>query len=241
MMAHRLPLHYARQCGFTLIELSIVLLIVALLLGGLLTPLSAQVENQRTKETQATLAEIKDALIGYAIANGNLPCPAKSASDGTEDRNAGTGACNQRQGFIAWATLGIAKLDAWGRIIRYSATPAYTNSSSKFSLTTPRDITLKTRDAADALANLSNSNDIPVVILSHGKNGYGATLDNGTASGSISATNVDEQTNYNAAGTSFVSKDQSARTTGSGEFDDLVIWISPNILFNKMVAAGKLP
>ena len=120
-------------------------------------------------------------------------------------------------------------------------TPAYTNSTTKFKLGDARDITIKTRDASDALVNLSNSNDIPVVVLSHGKNGYGATLDNGTALGNPSATNTDEQTNFNAAGTSFVAKDQSARTTGSGEFDDIVVWISANTLFSKMVAAGKLP
>ena len=240
MMAH-VSLHSAKQHGFTLIELSIVLLIVALLLGGLFGPLSAQIEHQRTRETLSTLAEIRDALIGYAVANGNLPCPAKSATDGAEDRNTSSGACNQRQGYIPWSALGTAKLDAWGRIIRYSATPAYTHSTTKFKLGDARDITLKTRDAAGSLVNLSNSNDIPVAILSHGKNGYGATLDNGTASGYISAGNTDEQTNCNAAGTSFVSRDPSIRTTGGGEFDDLVVWISANTLIEKMVAAGKLP
>ena len=237
----RLTLPVRKATGFSLVEMAIVLAIVALLLGGLLPVISGQIERQKTKETQATLAEIKDALIGFAIANGNLPCPAKSASDGTEDRNTGTGACNTRQGFIPWVTLGVSKLDAWNRIFHYSATLTYTNSSSKFTLGAPRDITIKTRDAADALINLSNSNDIPAVILSHGANGYGATLNDGTAFGGTSATNTDEQTNYNASGTTFVSKDQSTRTTGSGEFDDLVVWISPNVLFSKMVAAGKLP
>lgn len=232
---------HSRQSGFSLVELAMVLLIVGLLLGGLVPTLSSQIDQQRVNETRKQLDEIKQALTGFAVANGNFPCPAKSASDGAEDRNAVSGACNQRQGFIPWSALGIAKLDAWGRIIRYSATPAYTNSATKFKLGDTRDITIRTRNAADALVNLSNSNDIPVVILSHGKNGYGATLDIGTALGNASTTNVDEQTNFNIAGISFVSKDQRASTTGSGEFDDLVIWISPNILFNRMVAAGKLP
>ena len=221
--------------------MAIVLMIVGLLLGGLLVPLSAQMEQRNISETRKSLDDIQQALIGYAIVNGNFPCPAKSASDGSENRKIVTGACNQRQGFIPWSALGVAKLDAWGRIIRYSATLAYTNSASKFKLGDARDITIRTRDATDTLINLSNSNDIPVVILSHGKNGYGATLDNGTPLVNASTTNIDEQTNFNTPGTSFVSRDQSARTTGSGEFDDLVVWISPNILFNRMVAAGKLP
>lgn len=228
--------------GFTLIEIAIVLFIVGLLLGGLLPTLSSQLEQRKTNETRKHLDEIKEALIGYAVANGNFPCPAKSASDGVEDRNLATGACNQRQGYIPWISLGVAKLDAWGRLIGYSATPLYTNTTplTKFKLGDVRDITIRTRDTAGTLVNLTTSIDIPVVILSHGKNGYGATLENGTVLGNT-ATNTDEQANSSTTGTSFISRDQSNNTSGGGEFDDLVVWISPNILFNRMVMAGKLP
>ena len=37
----------------------------------------------------------------------------------------------------------------------------------------------------------------------------------------------------------FVSRIKSGGT--SGEFDDLVTWISPPLLFNRMIAAGQLP
>jgi hypothetical protein len=53
----------------------------------------------------------------------------------------------------------------------------------------------------------------------------------------------DENTNATAT-TTFVSRvPQGARPIliGGGEFDDIVTWISPNILFNRMVSAGKLP
>lgn len=233
------------QQGFTLIEIAMVLMIIALVLGGLLPTISGQIEQRRISETRKQLEEIKDALLGYAIANGHFPCPAKSPSDGAENRSGGV--CNQRQGFIPWMELGVAKLDAWGRIIRYSATPAYTNSVTEFKIGQARDITISTRDSTDALINLSNANDIPVVVMSHGKNGYGATLDNGASIANDSSNNPDEQTNSktsgSGAGTNFVTRDQSTRTTTgtSGEFDDLVTWISPNTLFGKMVAAGKLP
>ncbi len=64
------------QKGFSLIELAIVLVVVALLIGGLLVPLSMQIEQQRIRDTQKTLEEIKEALVGFAIANGRLPRPA---------------------------------------------------------------------------------------------------------------------------------------------------------------------
>jgi len=65
-----------RARGFTLLELSIVVLVVTLLIGGLLVPLSTQVEQRNVSETQQRLAQVQDALIGFAIAQGRFPCPA---------------------------------------------------------------------------------------------------------------------------------------------------------------------
>ena len=70
--------------GFTLIEMAVVLLVVALILGSILVPLNAQVRQRNVAETQRTLEEIRQALIGYAMIHGHLPQPAKSANDGAE-------------------------------------------------------------------------------------------------------------------------------------------------------------
>lgn len=228
--------------GFTLVEMAIVLVIVGLLLGGLLMPLSAQVEQRRISETQKALDEIKEALIGFAIANRYLPCPAVSATDGSEGPRV-AGQCNPRVGFIPWGALGTSKLDSWNHIFRYSVTPAYTNNTTFFSLPPPsRDITIQTRDSLGNLINLSNANDIPAVIMSHGKNGLLGTTDTGVLIANTSATNTDEVTNANVAGTSFVNRIMNENTAApGGEFDDIVVWISPNILFNRMVSAQKLP
>lgn len=65
-----------RPSGFTLIELAMVLFIVSMLIGGLLLPLSAQYELGGRQETEKALANIREALIGFAMVNGRLPCPA---------------------------------------------------------------------------------------------------------------------------------------------------------------------
>ncbi|HUW25479.1 MAG TPA: prepilin-type N-terminal cleavage/methylation domain-containing protein [Gallionella sp.] len=67
---------HSYQPGFTLVEMAIVLAIVGLLLGGLIPTLSAQMESQRINETRKQLDEIQQALMGFAIINGRLPCPA---------------------------------------------------------------------------------------------------------------------------------------------------------------------
>ena len=69
-----------RVRGFTLIELAVVIAIVALLLGALLVPLATQIQGRNVKETRESLAEIKEALMGYAMTQGRLPCPDTDAA-----------------------------------------------------------------------------------------------------------------------------------------------------------------
>jgi prepilin-type N-terminal cleavage/methylation domain-containing protein len=240
-----LPLPKTEQ-GFTLTELAVVLVIVALLIGGMLIPIAAQDDLRRAQETDKTLNDAKDALLGFAASQGRLPRPATSATNGAENPAscANDAACS---GFIPWATLGVSKLDAWGKIIRYSVTPAYANAA--FSLSTVANRRVQTRDSAGNLSyligqmNCTAANQCaPAVIFSHGKNNWG-TGDSGSAmtDNSNPDTNVDEDAN-NAGPTSFISRIVTDnKALPGGEFDDLVTWLSLNILFNRMIAAGRLP
>ena len=78
------PAPTADQRGFTLIELAIVMFIVALLLGGMLLPLSAQRDVRALGESTKTLEKARDALLGFAAINERLPCPATPNSSGRE-------------------------------------------------------------------------------------------------------------------------------------------------------------
>lgn len=128
-----------RGCrGFTLAELAIVLLVVAVLLGGLLMPLSAQIEQRNLEETRRRLDEVREALIGFAEANGRLPCPATATSNGREAFcTADTGACVPlyappvpnhgrcaafHDGFVPAVTLGLSPVDAEGFLLDAWAT-----------------------------------------------------------------------------------------------------------------------
>jgi prepilin-type N-terminal cleavage/methylation domain-containing protein len=235
------------QRGFTLTEMAIVLVVVALLLGGMLVPLTAQYDIANTNATQKMLNETRDALLGFAVAHGYLPCPSKSPTDGNEDR-AASGTCNKRYGLVPWVTLSSSRLDAWNQLVGYSVTPAFSNSAPPlFGLTTSADITIKNRDSGGNLINLTTTDDIPVVIFSFGKNGFYAMVDGAAAAnGGGPGGNVDEVINANQVSTSnggriFVSRVPTPSGTTNGEFDDIVTWLSPNILYNRMVAAGKLP
>lgn len=62
--------------GFTLLEMSIVLVIISVVLAGGMVMLSSSLQQRQLQETQAKLAAIQQALLDYRIANNRLPCPA---------------------------------------------------------------------------------------------------------------------------------------------------------------------
>lgn len=214
--------YHNSQHGFSLIELAIVMFIVALLLGGLLPTVAGQIEIQHRKETLKQLDEIQQALFGYAIVNGHLPFAAIPA---TVSGTAGAGIENAGSvnGVVPWATLGISETDAWGRRFTYSVDPSFAVNFTLNALGT-----LKVRNSSGGTIT---ANNLPVIILSHGSNGLGGYTSQGNQ---ISGSAADELENANND-LEFIDHDSTPT------FDDLIVWISPNILFNRMVTAGKLP
>lgn len=234
--------------GFTLIEMAVAMFIITLLLGSVLVPLTTQVEQRQTSDAEKALAEIKEALTGFALANGYLPCPDKSAAagagtanDGLEDVDA-TGVCVDAEGNVPWATLGVASSDPWGNRYRYRVDSSFSQRSPAptFSLASVSGIDVCGSAGAGCPGRLTTASDgPPAVILSHGKNGYGA-VNRDTSAGNPAPTSADEIENADGDAT-FVSRTVAASGTTAGEFDDIVTWLSKNTLFNRMVAAGKLP
>jgi prepilin-type N-terminal cleavage/methylation domain-containing protein len=266
--------------GFTLIELAIVLLILGALFAGILIPLTTQVELRRVNDTQKTLVEIRDALIGFAAANGRLPCPASAASNGQESWAAGGSAANGKcsnffDGFAPGQVLGIGPtdsagyvLDAWNNRIRYavsnadrspigSATPLNPNTNFDFtSLGTVPAANGEMRNVGMAalapnLRVCSTAPGAPGVVCA----GVTSLIDNAAAviystgpnamrtdpGGARIDENANPNSNANDNNQTFVSHDRAGVNNPNGEFDDIVIWLSPNILYARMIAAGRLP
>ena len=262
------------QQGFTLIELAMVLFIVAMLLGGLLVPLAAQQDIRSYGDTQKILAEARDALLGFAMANDRLPGPASATSNGVEsfcDDSSGLcdvslplqyrshGRCsNPYDGFVPAVTLGLAPvdtqgylLDAWGgeaaHRVRYSVSMA-TATAATYGFTaqlgmknigianlapdlkicsTGVGMVNEGTVTADCAAGASLSTDAVAVVYSLGKNAQ------------TGGAGVEEKHNSNPQSAlvdrAFVSAPQGPA------FDDQIIWLSKSTLFNRMVAAGRLP
>lgn len=221
-----------KAAGFTLTELAMVLLIVALLLGGLTVPLGAQDDMRRNAETQKRLADINEALLGYAAINKHLPCPMATTTSNPADARYGFEDSSQcgNEGILPWKTLGVAETDAWGGPRTGTADPftAYWRYrvDVKFS-TVGNGIQLAPSPTAtsDALVvserknRLNNVGDVVAVVYSCGPNRL-ADGDNGDAS----ATSFETGTPFGAP----------------YYFDDRLIWISRPALFGRLAANGTL-
>jgi prepilin-type N-terminal cleavage/methylation domain-containing protein len=309
-----------RSKGFSLVELAVALAIIALLLAGALIPLSTQIDVRNSADTQRSMESIREAIIGFAQANGRLPCPADgslaagAAGAGTEQFTAPS--CTALMGVVAWATLGLPETDAWGRRFSYRVSPAFADSIenppgtplatwntrataytppappptflpqsvsspvspanqaplcnlttsptlSSFALCSLGDIAVFTRGGATTTA-VPLGTALPAVIISHGKNGFGAWQPNGTRlnpipAGNDEAANVNGNTQWIPTGGylswAFYSRTRTPAAGGcvdpvppgttnaapACEFDDIVVMITSNTLIARMVAAGRLP
>lgn len=248
-----------RHGGFTLVELAVVGILISLLLGSLIAPLAAQSDMRAYRDTDKALADIREALIGFALVNGRLPCPAAAglasgtASAGEEAMSGNKCACdgavaslggaacsgNTIVGVLPWSSLGLPETDAWGRRFTFAVDTTYAGkpgdttvgcptapANSAFALCTTPSIDLRATAGGTKIA----SNGTPAIVISHGKNGFGAYTPQGTRIGTAGAS-TDETENANDDGR-FVSNTNS---------DDRSIWVPTYILMHRMLAAGKLP
>lgn len=299
--------------GFSLVELAVALAIIALLLAGALIPLSTQIDVRNVTDTQRAMESIREAIVGFAQANGRLPCPATgsiasgTAGAGTEVPSVPTAgnSCTNAVGVVPWATLGVPETDAWGRRFTYRVSPAFADAVSlttwntlgasppapayappplhlaqlvsspaspanqtplchltaaptfsSFALCSLGDIAVFTR-VATATPAVASGVALPAVIISHGKNGFGAFTPGGTtlaapvgadeianATGTTQATPTGGYASwafFNRTQTPRASPCDDAAGPSFCEFDDVVVMITSNMLVARMVAAGRLP
>ena len=190
----------------------------------MLIPLSAQRDIQSTNETQKRLAEIHDALLGFAVIHGRLPCPTTTANPASANYGLEDNPCIATEGYLPWKALGVQETDAWGTTRsatgdpftgywRYRVDSAF---ATPFTLVTPPGSALSIQDASGNALTQTPPNSPVAIVFSTGPNlapnGENATVD----------------ATYQAG-------------ERSQSFDDLVIWLGRPILLNRLVAAGRLP
>lgn len=225
-------------CGFSLIELTIVLVVVALLAGSGLLVLTSQVEVQHRRQVNQDMQTMLQVIKGFVVVHGRLPCPAapdlahEAAQSGEED-------CSRQHGVLPWRTLSIAAEDPWGNRWTYFASRRFTVMPSAdgvagFTLDTGAgDDTTGMADIYDSGdKNSKVALDVAAVLLSHGKNGAMAYGANGRRR---EASVLAAENENGDADLDFVAHEPDAR------FDDLLQWISTHQVKSWLVEVGKLP
>lgn len=252
-----------RARGFTLVELAVVLAIVGLLLGSLMYTLSAQSEQRAVEETRRRLEFAREALLGFAIAKGRMPCPATAASGGDEDPASGGTCTTYYGGWLPARALGLQNvdaggyaLDAWGNRLRYAVSGvAPTNCSGT---STAPHFTNSTNLKANGIT--CQPNDLLICKSATGITGTTCGTAFGTSgqnqwttadlvvavvfsigkNGPTGGTGLDEAANLNGDRI-FVYHTPTPSDAANGEFDDQMLWLTVGELYGKLVTAGVLP
>ncbi len=236
--------------GFSLLEMSIVILIISLIAASGAVVGKSAMESTQNASTNNRLNTIETALLAFRINGNRLPCPANGSllvgdvSWGKEAANVGdcTGgipAANFSnvvsgskivEGVVPVRTLGLPDefmYDGWGRKLTYAVWSAMTDSRAFINYGLNFDCgLLGVTDGGGAL----RSGQADYVLLSEGANGHGAWTVQGTryVSGS---TNPFEQINCHCDATgadtgfsgNYVMKDATADPTSLlNVFDDLL-------------------
>lgn len=263
--------HPCAPRGFTLIELAVALFVIALLVGSVLVPLHTQVEVRKIEETQRSLGEAREALLGYAAAFGYFPCPANDTSAGMEPTTVPppnnvdhtTGKCPTYHGFLPAALLGLPSVDSGGYAIDPWGGSAANRIRYAISNHTVGGITNAfTRSggmAAVGVPSLGAENNLFHICGSG--SGVNAGVNCGVAptlatnavaviwsvgpNAVSGGTSVHEAQNPNpAAGGGSADRlfvNRVRASSGQNEFDDILVWLPVFSVVSKLVASGQLP
>lgn len=231
--------------GFSLVEMVVVLIILGLLFGELLLPLSSQVAYKKRGTTQQRLIEIKEALLGFAIVNGGFfPFPANE--EGQQDSSLA-----KRAGYLPWADLGgVGRYDAWGHPFRYRVADAYTQNQDLSDRDLRVSLVQYSGESARWLTAKTNT-EVIAIIFSCGQNGRPDPTKVPTgetppprAIQTILTNDINATRNTNT-----VCIKEGEATKGAfvyntyieNGFDDLLTWVPKNILISRLVMNNQWP
>jgi len=169
-----------KEKGFTLIEISIVLIILGIITNFSLSFFKTFHESRLLHETQTKQHMLLRVLAHYKKKNGYLPCPATPELQG----NSNPSCPGITTGIIPYQTLGLSKKDVFDAYHHYFT----------YGLATPQDSPRKgprhppsiSMEQKFKIISYTSSERAPesrtadILLLSHGKNGHGAYMENGT-------------------------------------------------------------
>ncbi|MCL2161028.1 MAG: type II secretion system GspH family protein [Betaproteobacteria bacterium] len=218
----------AGKRGFTLVEMAIVLVVLGLIASLFVTPLAMRAEASRRHAAESMLDDIVEALIGFALVHGRLPCPGiepdpMSPAYGLEQ---GPPCVLNVSGYLPWRTLGLSAHDPWGSA-RVSASQPWTGhwhyrpdknfAEGAISLSTLPSGHIQIKDHDGNLISTADSRVVAIVF---------STGPNRQADG-LNATHSPTSPTFEAG-------------EPTPAFDDLLRWIGHPLLIARLARSGRL-
>lgn len=177
--------------AYTLLELSVVLMIIAIATAGGGVMFTASLKKHQVQQTQGKLEAVQKALLDFRCTYGRLPCPGDLTVDGVGFGNYGKdaatpGACTGGSptanftsgeivaGIVPTKALKLRDeyaLDGWGNRIMYAVDRRLT-AQGAFNTLLPTDTTTRITVINNGGATITSQ--AAFVVWSSGENGHGA-------------------------------------------------------------------
>ncbi len=234
------------KTAYTLVELSIVILMISFLMTGSLAITISSLNKAKKISTQNKINEIYNAVGKFLLENKRLPCPASltltknnslyGVESGSGSGCSGDGIYNLGNvfyGMVPTKTLNIALNmgeDDFGSKISYiidqrfttSFQNVITNKTTGFGTTASYNAVLTINERPSEISR-TITQDAILIILSHGLNKSGAFNAN-SSSQNPRSTDADEKSNdYNTFDNIFIYNSQNSQI-----FDDIVLFKTRN-------------
>ena len=249
----------SKKTAFSLIEISIVVLIIAILITGSLSSSISAINNAKVKSTRDRMDEIYKALGNYLLVNGKLPCPASilelksssstyGASIGTEGTCSGvgvyssatSGATNLVYGMVPVRTLGLSNdlaEDGFEDKIAYIVDKNFTGTN----FGTAASAATMTINEIPGSVTKTITDDAIFALVSYGINKSGAFPIN-SATQIARSSDASEMTNdLDSAASPLFNKILISDAKNSDVFDDLVFYKTRNNLLLDFGALSLVP
>lgn len=226
----------ARKAGFTILELSVVLTVIALIAGSALAVGASRIQAAKIEDTQVKMSAILETLDNFVKNYGYLPCPANPTALTTDndfgDGRVTNGACSASNilssgttmiGVVPTVTLGLAPsvgLDGWNRRITYVIDERLAATLGWNTINPDNTIGWITILSAKAPQLTTVTDKAVMLLISHGQNGHGAWRAKGGSPLNKNLNDAEENENINigAVDSTFVQKFLTE------DFDDVVYY-----------------
>lgn len=251
--------------AYSLLELSIVIVIISILISGAMTVSVGNISNAKVKTTKDRMKLIYNALGNYVAINRKLPCPASITDSKTASASYGQAlsscsgmslssggvyvSTNLLYGMVPVATLGLAKEigeDGFEDKIAYVVDKNFTdaaNLSAFPNFAVPTFSTSTTTNTSNNItvfeksgsATITTISNAVFVLISAGPNKKGAFGVNSSTQNTAS-TDADEISNYLDSGSPSFDNSFTRVSENSDLFDDILEYSNPR----QLVAAFNL-